>query len=40
MTVQVPTPEQLREVAQEMGLNLSDDAVQSFIALMQPSIEK
>ncbi|HEY7712271.1 MAG TPA: amidase family protein, partial [Candidatus Entotheonella sp.] len=39
MTVQVPTPEQLRDIAREMGLDLSDDDVQSFIALMQPSIE-
>jgi len=39
MAVQVPTPEQLRGIAQEMGLDLSDDDVQSFIALMQPSIE-
>ena len=39
MAVQVPTPEQLRDIAAEIGLNLTDDDVQSFIALMRPSID-
>ena len=39
MAVQVPTPEQLREVAVSIGLSLTDDDVQSFITLIRPSID-
>jgi amidase len=38
MAVSVPTPSQLREVASEMGLDLSDADVTSFIELMRPSV--
>ena len=38
MAVQVPTPRQLGEVAEEMGLSLTEVDVQSFINLMRPSI--
>src|SRR5262245_23975402 len=38
MAVQVPTPKQLREVADEMGLSLTDADVTSFIDLMRPSV--
>ena len=38
MAVQVPTPTQLREVAEEIGLSLSDADVTSFIELIRPSI--
>ena len=39
MAVSVPTPEQLLAVADRVGLNLTDDDVESFIGLMVPSIE-
>jgi amidase len=39
MPVSPPTPEQLRAIAVEMGLSLSDDDIKSFIGLMQPSID-
>ena len=39
MAVQVPTPEQLRDVAMEIGLDLTDDDLESFIALIRPSID-
>jgi amidase len=39
MSVTVPTPEQLKEVARQVGLSLTDRDVASFIALMQPNIE-
>ena len=39
MSVQNPTPEQLREVAEEVGLSLSDDDIQSYLGLMAGSIE-
>jgi amidase len=39
MAVQVPTPEQLRDLATEIGLNLTHDDIQSFLALMRPSID-
>ena len=39
MPVQLPTPNQLREVAEEVGLSLSDDDVQSFLGIMAGSIE-
>ncbi|MGE0420621.1 MAG: amidase [Reyranellaceae bacterium] len=38
MAVQVPTPTQLREVAAEVGLSLSDADVASFIELIRPSV--
>ncbi len=38
MAVQVPTPEQLRAAAAEMGLSLTEADVASFIDLMRPSI--
>jgi amidase len=38
MAVSVPTPEQLRAVAAEVGLSLTDSDVESFINLMRPSI--
>src|SRR5580698_11596815 len=38
MSVQVPTPSQLREVASEVGLDLTDADVVSFINLMKPSV--
>src|SRR5215831_6768431 len=38
MSVHVPTPSQLREVANEIGLALTDDNVRSFIELMRPTI--
>jgi amidase len=39
MPVSKPTHDQLREIAEEMGLSLTDDDVESFIGLMQPSID-
>ena len=36
MAVQVPTESQLRQVAAEIGLSLSDADVTSFIDLMRP----
>src|SRR5712691_10785454 len=38
MAVSVPTPSQLRDVAVEVGLDLSDADVTSFIELMRPSV--
>jgi amidase len=38
MAVQLPTPSQLREVAGEVGLDLTDADVVSFIDLMRPNI--
>jgi amidase len=38
MPVSVPTPSQLREVASEVGLDLTDADVTSFIELMRPSV--
>jgi amidase len=38
MAVQVPTPDQLREVAGQMRLSLTDADIASFIALMRPSV--
>src|SRR5689334_2637441 len=38
MAVQVPTEEQLRQVAAEVGLALTDADVKSFIDLMRPSV--
>jgi amidase len=39
MTVTVPTPDQIKEIAREMGLSLTANDVDSFIALMKPSVE-
>jgi amidase len=39
MAVTVPTPDQLNEIAAQMGLSLTDDDVRSFINLMRPSID-
>ena len=39
MTVVLPTPDQLRSVAAQCGLSLTDDDVASFSGLMQGSIE-
>jgi amidase len=38
MAVSVPTPSQLREIASEVGLDLTDTDVTSFIELMRPSV--
>jgi amidase len=38
MSVQVPTPGQLRAIADEVGLSLTDGDVTSFIELMRPTI--
>src|SRR5271165_2650354 len=38
MAVQVPTPDQLGMIAEEMGLSLTDADVASFIGLMRPSV--
>src|SRR5690349_9883598 len=38
MAVQVPTEEQLREVAADVGLSLTQADVKSFIELMRPSV--
>jgi len=38
MAVQVPTPDQLRDAADEMGLSLTDQDVESFINILRPSI--
>jgi amidase len=38
VAVQVPTPDQLRAAAAEMGLSLTDKDVESFVHLMRPSI--
>ena len=38
MAVQLPTPSQLREVASEVGLDLTDADVVSFIDLMRPNV--
>ena len=38
MTIDIPTPNQLREVADQIGLTLSDDDVISFRSLMEGSI--
>src|SRR5271155_5696 len=39
MAVQLPTPEQLRAAASEVGLSLTDADVQSYIGLMMASVE-
>ena len=35
MAVQLPTPQQIREAADEMGLDLTDADVESYIGLFQ-----
>jgi len=39
MPVSLPTPEQLKRIAAEMNLSLTDSDIASFRALMQPSID-
>ena len=39
MRVTLPTPEQLLEAADQLGLSLTEADVASFLALMQPSVE-
>ena len=39
MAVSLPTPDQLKAIAEEMGLDLTDSDVASFLALMKPSID-
>lgn len=39
MPVSQPTPEQLRAIAQDMGLSLTDDDIASFAGLMQGYVE-
>ncbi len=39
MRVSLPTPEQLREVAEQVGLSLTDADITSFIGLMKSSID-
>jgi amidase len=39
MTVQLPTPEQVRAAAGEVGLSLTDADVQSYIGLMKASVD-
>jgi amidase len=39
MSVSKPTHDQLHEIAEEMGLSLTDDDIKSFIGLMQSSID-
>jgi len=39
MAVQLPTPDQLRHAADEMGLSLTDADVESFLGIMRPSIQ-
>src|SRR4029453_13423829 len=39
MVVQIPTPEQVKAAATEVGLSLTDDDIQSYIALMTPNVQ-
>ena len=39
MAVQVPTPDQLRGIAEEIGLNLTEADIASFIELMRGNVE-
>ncbi len=39
MAARVPTPDQLLDVAEEIGLDLTDDDVRSFIDLLRPYID-
>src|SRR5262249_25485605 len=38
MAVQVPTPEQVKAAATEVGLSLTDEDIQSYIDLMKPNV--
>src|SRR6185436_10178499 len=38
MAVQVPTPEQVKAAAIEVGLSLTDEDIQSYISLMTPNV--
>ena len=38
MAVQVPTSEQMREIAEDIGLSMSEADLTSFIDLMKPSV--
>ena len=40
MAVQLPTPQQIRELADEMGLDLTDADVESYIGLFQGNRDK
>jgi amidase len=39
MSVSVPTPEQLKDIARQMGLSLTESDIASFLTLMQPSVD-
>jgi amidase len=39
MPVTVPTPDQLKQIASEMGLSLTESDVASFIELMRPNVD-
>jgi len=39
MSISVPTPDQLKQVAGDMGLSLTENDVASFIALMKPAVD-
>ena len=39
MPVSLPTPDQLKRIAEEMNLSLTDSDIASFLALMKPSID-
>ena len=39
MPVSLPTPDQLKRIAEEMNLSLTESDVASFLALMKPSID-
>ena len=39
MPVSLPTPDQLKRIAEEMNLSLTESDIASFLALMQPSID-
>lgn len=39
MPVSVPTPEQLKDIARQMGLSLTESDIASFLTLMQPSVD-
>ncbi|MET0488425.1 MAG: amidase, partial [Candidatus Rokuibacteriota bacterium] len=39
MPVSLPTPDQLKRIAEEMNLSLTEGDIASFLALMKPSID-
>ena len=39
MPVSLPTPDQLKRIAEEMNLSLTESDIASFLALMKPSID-